>query len=243
MKIKLIILLSVATISLANAQGFSSFSVKGELQKAVIKNNANRLSTVDAIISEETDIKNLDFKYRMLSNSFLSKDLSKDFTDSQLVTIDRRNGDSREWRVTVKQLKKASLPLNVSFSEDNPYKWDNSVFGWAGIGVDESRPSVIRFGNFDVSFYIAFKEPAETLSFELKPVSREKVVFDGVLVLETSSNGLDWSILEEFNRKNDLKEQGLYEYTLNQDVRYVRWVYKERNKLNINLNNIEVKAK
>ena len=108
------------------------------------------------------------------------------------------------------------------------------------VGVDEEKNTVIRFGNEGVSFLVAFEGDANSVSYELSPVSKEPVNFDGVFYVETSVNGKDWKAIHTFNKRNNFDVSDKYTHPIESDVRYIKWTYSKRNKLNVNLNNIEV---
>lgn len=225
------------------AQGFSTFIVDGSLHPAVIKNaKGDEPSSIEIIISPELDVSNINFKYRLLSGCSVSPAITADFTQPQKVLVSKNDGTSKEWILYVRQLTLASLPLELSFSTDNPSEWNHKVKGWAALGVDQSKPTVIRFGNSNVSFWVAFNEPASKLEYELRMVSKQDVKFDGEFIVETSSNGQKWKLLKEFDERNQISADGNYQHDLSKDVRFIRWTYITRNKLNLNLNNIEVTA-
>ncbi|MDD2285268.1 MAG: hypothetical protein PHQ11_07715 [Paludibacter sp.] len=226
------------------AQGFSTFIVDGSLHPAVIKNaKGDEASSIEVIVSPKTDVSNINFKYRLLSGCSVSPAITSDFTQPQKVLITKNDGTSKEWILYVKQLTPASLPLELSFSTGNPAEWNQHVKGWAALGVDQSKPTVIRFGNKGVSFWIAFNEPAKQLEYELKMVSKKTVSFDGEFIVETSVDGQKWKILKEFDERNQISADGKYRHDVSKDVRFIRWTYITRNKLNLNLNNIIVSAK
>lgn len=222
------------------SQGFSAFSVEGELQKAVIKNVADGASRIEVIVDESMDLTNVKFKYRLYGGCYLDGKISSDFTEPQRITVGKRGVDSKDWIIYIKRLQKAPLPFQLSFSKDNPSVWSNEVVGWAGILVDETKETVIRFGNHGVSFIVAVADAPKSVEYELTPVSKEKVKFDGKFVVETSPDCRTWTSLYTFDSKNNFSEEPVYKHELSSDVRYVKWTYVERNRLNINLNNIHI---
>lgn len=223
-------------------QGFSSFTAEDTLQPAVIKHTkGDAPSSVEVIVSEKADIKNIKFRYKLLSGCSLSPQLNNDFTQPQKVLVTKTDGTSKEWVVTVKKLQKATLPFELNFSDQNPSAWNSSIAGWAGIGIDTTKPSVIRFGNEGASFWAAFDKPAKSVTYKLIPVSKTKVDFDGIFLVETSEDAQKWIKLTEYNSKNQFEESNTYSFNLPENARFVRWTYTERNKLNINLNNISIK--
>lgn len=241
MKRKIVLSLAVLFLGLnLFSQGFSSFSVEGELQKSVIKNVVDGPSKIEVLVDESMDLTKVPFKYRLLGGCYLDGKISPDFTEPQRITVGRRGVDSKDWIISVKRLQKAPLPFQLSFSKNNPSIWSNEVVGWAGILVDETKETVIRFGNHGVSFIVAVANAPKSVEYELTPVSKEKVKFDGKFVVETSADGRTWTSLYSFDSKNDFSEEPVYKHELSSDVRYVKWTYVERNRLNINLNNIRV---
>jgi hypothetical protein len=242
MKKIILSLLSFVFVLPVFSQGFASFNVEGSLQPAVIKNIVDGPSLIEVLVTEKTDIKNVNFKYKLFSGCSLAKELTKDFTQPQTVVVNKNDGTSKEWLVNIKQLKAASLPLELIFSNNNLSVWDSGVVGWAGIGIDPRITSVIRFGNKGVSFWVAINKPATKLDYQLKMVSKEKVSFDGEFVVETSKDGRSWDLLKEFNEQNQISMDGNYRHDIAKDVRFIRWTYVSRVKLNLNLNNIYVTA-
>lgn len=222
------------------SQGFSAFSVEGELQKSVIKNIVDGPSRIEVLVDESMDLTKVPFKYRLLGGCYLDEKISPDFTEPQTITVGKRGVDSKDWIISVKRLQKAPLPFSLKFSNNNPSVWSNEVVGWAGILVDETKETVIRFGNHGVSFIVAVADAPKSVEYELTPVSKEKVKFDGKFVVETSPDGRTWSPLYTFDSKNNFNDDPNYKHELNSDVRYIKWTYTERNRLNINLNKIIV---
>ncbi len=222
------------------SQGFSSFSVEGELQKAVIKNIVDGPSKIEVLVDESMDLTKVPFKHRLLGGCYLEGKISQDFTEPQRITVGKRGVDSKDWIISVKRLQKAPLPFKLDFSKTSPSVWSNEVVGWAGILVDETKETVIRFGNSGVSFIVAVADAPKSVEYELTPVSKEKVKFDGKFIVETSADGRTWTPLHTFDSKNNFNDDPNYKHELNSDVRYIKWTYADRNRLNINLNKIKV---
>ena len=239
------LILSILTLILTLpvfAQGFASFNVEGSFQPAVIKYVTDGPSYIEVLVNETTDIKNVKFRYKLNGGCSLDKELKTDFSQPQKVIVNKNDGTSKEWVVNVKQLKPASLPLELTFSNENLSIWNQSIVGWAGIGIDPRITSAVRFGNKAVSFWVAINKPAKKLDYQLKMVSKERVKFDGEFVVETSANGQNWNVINEFNEQNQISVDGNYRHDISKDVRFIRWTYVSRIKLNLNLNNIYVSA-
>ena len=239
-KIFLLMICFTCIQTLTFAQGFSTFTVEGALERPVIRNVNNGPSEIECIVNENVDIKNVDFKYKLLSGCSLESPLSKDFTNPQKVVVTKNNSNPKEWIVYVKRLVPAKLPLNLNFSAANTSDFRPDAVGWASIGVDARKNTVVRFGNQNVSFWTAYASPARYVSYELKPVSKDEVDFDGDFTVETSADGNKWKELHAFNSKNGFDASGQYRHELPKDARFVRWTYLERNKLNVNLNDISI---
>lgn len=227
------------------SQGFSSFLVDNALSPAKIKFAKGDIpSTVEILVSPETDLSNVKFKYQLTSANKVSPDISSDFTKPQYVKVLKGDGTSKEWIITVKRLSPSALPMNLVFSNTNPTnEWDNDVLGWAGLDIDPKNPIVVRLGNQGATFWVAFNQAPATLSYNLKIVSREPVKFDGEFLVEVSADGKKWKIITEFNARKSISVEGDYEHKLSKDIRFVRWTYYTRNKQNLNLNKIVVTAK
>lgn len=235
-------LFSIVLVLPAFSQGFASFSAEGSFQPAVIKYVTDGPSYIEVLVNETTDIKNVKFRYKLNGGCSLDKELKTDFSQPQKVIVNKNDGTSKEWVVNVKQLKPASLPLELTFSNENLSIWNQSIVGWAGIGIDPRITSAVRFGNKAVSFWVAINKPAKKLDYQLKMVSKERVKFDGEFVVETSANGQNWNLINEFNEQNQISADGNYRHDISKDVRFIRWTYVSRVKLNLNLNNIYVSA-
>lgn len=235
-KILFIAYFSALTL-VCGAQGFASFQVEGALTETVIKNPGKNPGMIQVLVGQETDITQLSPKYKLLSGCSLDAPLPKDFTGQVNLTVNKNDGTSKEWIIQVKKLVPSALPLDLNFSESNPSLFSNEAKGWAAVGTDESKPTVVRFGNKDAFFICAFDRPAKQLKFDLNVVG--KLEFDGAFVLETSADGKSWKTLDQYADQNRIKN-GAYEYALKEEVRYVKWTYTQRNKQNINLNHISI---
>jgi len=242
MKKYFITLLILCTATISRAQGFSSFSVEGSLQPAIIKNVSVGASVIDVLVDENVELKNMVVKYKLLNACNLANEISKDFTQAQKVVVVKNDGTSKEWIITVKKLIPASVPFELVFSDKNPSTWTPVTIGWAGIGIDAAKSTVIRFGNSGVSFWVALKEAATKVNYQLEMVSKEKIAFSGDFVVEASTDGRIWDTLAEFNESNPFPSNGSNSQTISKDIRFIRWSYLTRNKLNLNLNNIYVTA-
>ncbi len=237
---KRIFIFSIACLFAATgyAQGFATFSVDGALTETVIKNpGKNSPGMVYVITGPQVDITNLSPKYKLLSGCSLENPLPKDFTKQADVTVDKKDGTSRPWVIRIKKLVPASLPFELKFSESNPAVFSNEAKGWAAVKTDETKSSVVRFGDTNVFFIAAFDAPAKELKFNLNVVGNAE--FDGEFWVETSADGKKWKKLDAYSSSKPISSS-LYTYPLLEDVRFIQWTYIERNKQNVNLNNITI---
>ena len=85
--------------AVAFSQGFSNFVVSGALERPTIKNVSDGPSLIECIVGEDVDIKNVDFKYRLLSGCSLETDLQNDFTNPQKVAVLKNDGSAKIWIV------------------------------------------------------------------------------------------------------------------------------------------------
>ena len=240
---KTIILISTALFfsSTLFAQGFANFKVEGALTQTLLKNNNKTASVIETIIDGTLDIKNLPVKYKLLSNCSVSEStpLNNDYTKSKQVTINKKDGSSKDWNIIVHQLVPGKLPLNIAFSKTNPCNTDfTNPKPWAGYGIDYSKPTVVRMGNDGIGFFVAYDSPAQEATFELTVVGG--ATFNGEFDVETSVDGKKWINLKTY-KPGDFTGTEKLNLSLPSDARFVRWVYAAREKQNINLNNIYIK--
>jgi len=242
MKKLYLILFCIGIFSGINAQGFSSFSVEGALFKESIKNVKTGASKIEVVVGDDVDLKNVKFKYKLLSASRLEDKITKDFTFPQKVEVSK-GADSKDWVIQVKKLQPAKLPLKLEFSDSNMSIYNSSKVGWATLGTDESKSSRVRFGNQNVCFIVAFEDTAKEVSYSLNVVGSKGTEFDGEFTVETSSDGKNWTSLVIYNKSNPFTSDSNFTNHLNEDVRFIKWTYAKREKQNVNLNNIVVLPK
>ena len=239
---KKITLLALATCMSAgvSAQGFRQFTIEGGLAEGSIKNVKQGASKVEVIAGKDVDLKNVKFKYKLLSGCSLENGLDKNFTQAQTVTVNKNDGSSKEWEIKVKKITPTPLPLQIKFNDENPSVWTPETQGWVTAGTDESKPTTVRFGNHGVSFIAAFEGEAKEVSFKLTLVGKEGEAFEGDFQVLTSADGLTWTKIEGF--KAELTTNSRFTCPVSSDARYIKWIYvKREGKQNVNLNQITIK--
>ncbi len=224
-----------------NAQGFASFEVEGALTPVVIKNQQDKPGEIEVIVNDLVDLTNLKINFKLLGGCSIdgATPIGNDFATVKKVVVSKKDGTSKEWNIAIRQLKPATVPTTIAFSNDHPCAWTTQELGWAGIGLDASKPTVARFGNKEVAFYLAFDAPAKTLTYELTVVGG--AAFDGEFVVEVSKDAKKWVNLVTYNAAKPIPTSGGCQHQLQADVRFVRWIYLARNKQNVNLNHIMVR--
>lgn len=240
---KIAVFAILASFSLTmSAQGFAKFEIEGGMADGSIRFAKEGASKVEVIAGSNVDLKNVKCKYKLLGGCSLATALDKDFTKPQTVTVNKNNGTSNEWEITVKKITPAPLPINLEFSKTNPAVWTPEVKGWINAGTDESKPTVVRFGNYNVGFIVAFEGEAKEVSFDLILVGKAGDAFNGAFEVMTSVDGISWTNIEGFDSK--LTADSQFKCPVSSDARFIKWNYKERGeKQNVNLNNIIVSAK
>ena len=237
-RLNIILFISCIFCSSVLGQGFVFFKPDGALTETLLKNTN---AVVETIVNDKVDITNLPVKYKLLSNcSFLpTTSLPGNFTTVQQVTIDKKGEDSKNWTLIVHQLKPASLPFELSFSKTNPcdLSFENPK-PWAGYGIDYTKPTVARFGNSGVGFFVAFEGEAKEVGFELTCVGNQE--FNGEMDVEYSQDGLKWKKLITYTPAKPFVSGEKSTLPLPSNARYVRWIYAVREKINVNLNNIYI---
>lgn len=237
----LIALLTITSFHFtATAQGFAKFNVEGAISEASIKNVKQGPSKVEVIVGENVNLKNVKFRYNLLSGCTLDGSLSKDFTEPQTVSVSKNDGSAKEWIVEIKKVTPAPLPLVLEFGKENPAIWNADAKGWVSSGTDESKPTVVRFGNSKVSFIAAYEGEAKEVSFDLTLVGKAEDKYSGTFKLEASADGKTWKDVSSFDN-GKITTDSHFTCPLDSDSRFVKWTYKERNKQNVNLNNITIK--
>lgn len=224
----------------ASAQGFRQFTIEGGLAEGSIKHVKEGASKIEVIAGKDVNLKNVKFKYKLLSGCSLENGLGKNFTEPQTVTVNKNDGSSKDWEIRVKKITPASLPLNIKFSNEVPSVWTPETKGWVTAGTDETKPMTVRFGNNGVSFIAAFDGEAKEVSFKLTLVGKEGAEFEGDFKVLTSADGLTWTEIEGFD--DELTKDSRFTCPVSSGTRYIKWLYAEReNKQNVNLNNISIK--
>lgn len=228
----------------AFAQGFASFKVEGAYTGTLLKHNTNVNSVIETVVGTDIDIKNVPVKYKLLSNCEFapSTPYSADFTKPQTVTINKKDGTQKDWNLIVHQLQPAALPLHLQFGKNNLCDLNvSNPKPWAGYGIDYSKPTVVRFGNFGVGFMVAYAAEAKQVSFTLNVVSKENAAFAGEFDVETSIDGRSWKLLKTYSADKPFTNHAEETLDLPTEARFVRWIYAVREKQNVNLNNITIK--
>ncbi len=229
------------SISWANAQGFASFEVEGALTPVVIKHQQDKPGEIEVVVNGQVDPTNLKTNYKLLGGCSLdaATPMDNDFSKVKRVVVKKKDGTSKEWNIAIRQLKPATVPTSISFSNDHPCAWTAQELGWAGLSLDASKPTVARFGNKEVAFYLAFDAPAQTLAYELNVVGGAP--FDGEFVVEVSKDAKKWVNLVTYNATKPIPTSGGCQHQLQSDVRFARWIYLSRNKQNVNLNHFVIR--
>lgn len=231
------IILSCSLIG--KAQGFAQFNAQGALTEARIKDNGNnKTSVVEQIVGADADLSKLEFKYKLYSACALDQPLTADFTQPQNVKVTKQGGGSKDWIINVRQLKPANLPFDLTFSNTNPSIYHSDVMGWATYGTDETKPNVVRFGDKNVAFYVAFNGQAKEVSYKLSALGD---AFMGKFLVEESADGQQWTTIAEYNEKETFGKDSEFTNKLLENTRFIRWIYAERKKMNVNLNDISVR--
>ena len=241
-KLNILLFISFIFCSSVLGQGFVFFNPEGALTETFVRNaKEGTNSVIETIVSDKVDVANLPVKYKLLSSCSISSEtpLKNDFTTVRYITIEKKNQASKDWTLIIHQLKPASLPFELSFSKSNPcdLSFENPK-PWAGYGIDYTKPTVARFGNSGVGFFVAFDGGAKEVGFELTSVGNQE--FNGEMDVEYSQDGLKWKGLITYTSTKPFKNGEKNTLSLPSNARYVRWVYAVREKQNVNLNNIYI---
>lgn len=221
------------------AQGFAFFQVENALTKALIKANGDKAGTIELIVGENIDLKNVPMKYKLLGGCKLDEatPLNNDFTKPQTVKINK-NGTEKEWIIAVHQVKGETLPVIIKFGKNNPCTIESDET-WGGYGIDYSKNTVARFGNDDNMFFAGIPQGAKKVSYTLTVVGDKPL--EGIFDVETSEDGNKWKRLVSYSSGNPVRNNENVTMELPSKAKYIRWVYATREaKQNVNLNNITI---
>lgn len=222
-----------------NAQGFAFFQVENAITKSLIKFNGEKTGTIEIVVGDNIDLKNVPMKYKLLGGCKLdeSTQLSNDFTKPQTVKVNK-NGTEKEWIIAVHQIKAETLPVNIKFDKNNPCSIESGET-WGGYGIDYSKNTVARFGNDGNMFFAAIPQGAKEVKFTLTVVGEKAL--EGIFDVETSEDGNKWKRLVSYSSGNPIKNNENVSVELPKKAKYIRWVYATREaKQNVNLNNITI---
>lgn len=256
---KFTILLSLLiTVAFAHGQNFSTFGIEGALSMGSIRNTTP--GTVEVVVPQDFDVTKCKISFTLgatlafdpnftvlQDNSVI--DLSSPVT---VKLVDSATGTSREVVITVKKINPATtLPLDVAFSSTNTSEpWDNTVVGWADSGLDPRKNTVARFGTSQVSFIVAFAPLTATAGNVTYNLWAVGTAFDADAAkpgcdfrVYASADGNNWrelavhtSSVAPLSTDNSIA----YTHNLQAGDKYVKWVYVNRDGINVNANNFKV---
>lgn len=259
MKQKIIILFSSLFLSIGfiSAQGdgriLSTAAYSMGVQRITIDNALDIYrsnSTVYAIVSEDFDFTNpLGVVVNVYKGFELEGEMPEDFSQPQEFKVkNTTDGKVYTWKVILKKLKKATLPLNLKFSSANsPLDWNNDA-GWA-YNIIGSLRYAVQLAGMNQSFLLACEEGAKTLDFSI--YSSNNSDKQGILDIETSEDGIEWENLVTYDQSNPIaknsidgkptsKAERFKSVKLPADTQYVRFFLKKREESAIVLNEISI---
>lgn len=109
----------------------------------------------------------------------------------------------------------------------------------SGLGTDYSSSTSpntqLKFDNSDDYVILKINEAATELSFDIKGNSFS----DGTFTVQTSTDGVEYTDLEVYTDISESQEKLL----LNENVRYIKWVYTNKHSGNVGLGNIKVQKR
>jgi hypothetical protein len=236
----------------ATGYGLNKFTVKNALQLYTKASSTTRAALeLHAVVAQ-------DFDFSKPANAVLETasgytadpaTLPTNFSTPQTVKFTKdADGTENIWTINVKPIKQATtLPLELSFNNENQSVWNSEVVGWATAGTNAARGATVAFDGPNVSFIIGFTQEAKTLSYDLF-VNAAGVAFPAAAVfdiLTADESASTWTPLYQYNNTFPLPASDAanlnHKLSLSSDVRYVKFVYTNRTESrNINLNNIIV---
>ncbi len=231
--------------------GMQSFTVKNALH--MYSNPTSNLGLIAPVTPDFDYTDPTAAVFEMSSGTTLKSPdtMPKDFSSPQTIIVTRNSVDYT-WPISVPKINLAELPLNLTFSSDDPAIWDSSTSGWVPFGLKTTggRSNVMAFDANQVGVVLGFEGEAVKLTYDLyinnvAPVTLPAdAVFD---ILTTDINAKTWTPLYTYNSTNQIPASDAPSITksldLDANVSYVKFVYTNRGATdgqNLNLNNIKI---
>ena len=168
------------------------------------------------------------------------------------VDVEIENGSNTVYyKACAKVLTPASLPFTLATGSESSFnstswEWDTTTdAGWAGAGIQKNI-NYIQLGSASRGFFIAFNDVPDELEYTIGGSGNWA---DGnTITVDGSSDGLNWTNITTYNDANPFDNRFAeaipIKTTLNENIRYVRWIFSTRaNNLNTNIGNISVSKK
>ena len=112
----------------------------------------------------------------------------------------------------------------------------------SGLGSDynssTSPKTQLKFDSSDDYVILKINEAATELSFDIKGNGFS----DGTFTVQTSTDGVEYTDLEVYTDISESQEK-LQKLLLNENVRYIKWIYTDKQSGNVGLGNIEVQKR
>lgn len=207
-------------------------------------------STVYAIVSEDFDFNNtLGVVVNVYKGFELEGEMPENFSEPQEFKVkNTTDGKVYTWKVILKKLKKATLPLSLKFSSANsPLDWNNNA-GWA-YNIIGSLRYAVQLAGMNQCFIVACQEGAKKLDYSI--YSSNNSDKQGMIEVETSEDGVEWENLVSYNESNPVaknsvdgkptsKAERFKSAKLPANTQYVRFFMKKKEESAIILNEISI---
>ncbi|MCR5818726.1 MAG: hypothetical protein K6F89_06485 [Prevotella sp.] len=129
----------------------------------------------------------------------------------------------------------ATLPFDYNGGRGNlPTGMTQSGLG-SDYNSNTSPNTQLKFDNSDDYVILKINEAATELSFDIKGNSFS----DGTFTVQASTDGVEYTDLEVYTDISESQEKLL----LNENVRYIKWVYTDKKSGNVGLGNIKVQKR
>lgn len=214
-------------------------------------NNASRPGDGQIIFPPNTNLSNLNVTLNAGTDASVTEPnpLPIDWSTTVSGVKITKNEAPNDWAlydITAKVIKPAALPMEIATANSSfdSNSWTTATIGWAGACIDKNQ-SVIRFGSAKRSFMLAFTDVPAMLKYSIKflnPVWDAANVFD----VDGSADGINWTSIKQYNAETAMPTSTTpageveIELAVNENYRFIRWIYTTRNSTNVALEGITV---
>lgn len=259
-KITLFLMIAFVAVSVS-AQRISGLTIEGHTALTPFgafnptNDNADKPGDGQIVYANSVDLSNVNVTINAGADASVVEPSPLPTDWSSTVTgIKVEKDDKSAWAnydITIKKVLPAELPFEIKTGAGNfdSDSWTPTTVGWAGAAIDKAQ-NLIRFGSANRAFVVAFSDEPDSLYYTIKALSTEWVVSKSEFNVEGSADGVSWRTIVKYDEDNEMPGTSpavVKAVELDEDIRFVRWIYSKRNNapstgkgFNVSLENILV---